>query len=873
MSRIQALKNLIREDIENDTVPRGPGGRIERIGYARQLGVTKSAMSGYAKVFADFESEVGVETRVDGLIPEIESLFIKLLNDGTLEFANGVPSRKQLLDPFGLWGGGVPKRCSGLRAMLEWCDQEARRLSYMPQSIRNRVEKLRRALATGVYDNPSTGKLHNRALRIHLGFPGDAAYPDYMRGIVEQHELAFRKTLEDDTLVRFYIDKPYTLREFILLGWTEEVLEKIIWSFFEEFSNKRAASFSENFNALKNLLSLIATSKDSSGKDVFRYMVERVRINNIEKNTSRFADCIESDIHRSSKSAHTVNHLVDATNRVLSLFARTGFLVSFIKLKRRIVDQPSPRPTMLEIHAERLSAESPEEAEKGRLQTLIDFAQEKLKLANSDVTAHLANEDAEAFFETLRDEFADLPQEVRADPVRAMLHIINVRDNILRVHFVGQVKEWGDHFRRGQELLKEGIDPTSYWNDDFVAGNGEVGLRDVFPDSEGRRDFAVANLLRLVRTIFDGIIPNYGYSDPKVRNFFIRRCRELGGRKLLMAYLFPHRNLVGSVLSLYLMDSGANVAVGRSLAPDCIRASDEEGYWIVLGNKEKAAGKPIIIYLEEDGDALSGMLTWQAHLPAFSYLAEKTLSEFFFAVEIGGKIKPISEAWFLGWFKKESGSLKHFKERGICALPSSQRPTVLMKAVLDHGGQTRYAITLAQHTTGVSSSYYSRFPIRLMHEVEQRHCQQIMETIAVHSHPEGPSYIGVSKAEFDRRLEEFEPTGFGMQCGNQFGHPKRAGQSCETFDCWRCDKGILIAEPESIAPLIQWGCVLAAEEGNWVRDHPERWAEYFLGWQVFIVFVEETMQQPHLIHIWDEAASLAAATMADPMYRPLLPWS
>jgi hypothetical protein len=339
-----------------------------------------------------------------------------------------------------------------------------------------------------------------------------------------------------------------------------------------------------------------------------------------------------------------------------------------------------------------------------------------------------------------------------------------------------------------------------------------------------------------------------------------------------MAYLFPHRDWVGSAVALYLIDSGANVAVGLKLSPDCIRDCDEAGYHVVIGNKDKAGGKPIVIYLADDGDAMKVLLEWISLVPEISDLGREALSSFLFVFEKGGKLQPVSGSWFRNWFKREVSAIPYFAEREIQLVPSVLRPTILLKAVLDHNGSVRYAITLAQHTERVYGSYYERLPILLGHEYEERHSQQIVETIAVHRHKGGREFIGASEADFDRRLEEFEPTGFGLRCGNPYGHPKREGKLCETFDCWRCDKGIMVVDPEDVADLIAWDNVLTAEEGDWVRDHPDRWYEYYLGWQQYVDWVGKTMQQqPHLASVWDEGVLLAEASAR--VAHPIRPWS
>lgn len=871
VSTEQALRELIEEDIKNGALPRGPGGRIERKRYADLLGVTKSAMSWHKHVFEEIEKRIGTGSRVENLVPAVKALFQRLLANGELEATDRGVGRKQLLEPFGLGNGGLPRRYKELRGLLAWCDAEVKRLAYLPPATRQMIEKCRAALATGEYDDLKTGSVRNRALRGALGFPGDAAYPDYLKEIVSAHQSALRCRLESDPLVCFVNEAPYSLRVFVEQGWNEEILLDIITYIKREFSERRGSYFQDTFNALNFLLSTLLITTDWSCREIFRSMNERVTVDSVHLRAT-FTKFLESQIGRTSHSPHTINHLIDATNRVLSLFARKG-LLSGVRLKRNKTPHGKPRPTTLEIRAHRKSDKASEDAEKASLQTLIDFAKEKLQMSNSDVVANIGKDGAEAFLQTLRDESADLPTDLLSDPVKAMLHIVELRDGILRSEFSSLVKKWRAHLIRGQELLGQGLNPGDYWNDDFQSGKGLVRVEDVFPKNISKREFATANLLKLVREKFGGFIPGFSHANPKERRFFERLCRTFGGRGFLMAYLFPHDDLVGSLISLYLMDSGANVAVGISLNPSCIHDCNEAGFRMVLGNKEKAKGKPIVVYLSEDGEALRGMLDWQEDLPVFQHLGIEVLDDFFFALEKGGRIQPVNPDWFSTWFKSKTQQLDHFAKRDLYVVPSSLRPTVIMKAVLDESGSIRHAITLAQNLLSNSPSYFARFPMLLQFEVDQRNCQKILETICLHDLPDGPSYIGVTNADFESRLEEFEPTGFGLTCGNPFGHPRRPGQLCESFDCWDCGNGIMIAEPDDVSTLIQWRNALDADEAEWIRDHPERWNEYFVGWQAYIDFVEELMnQQPHLVDIWTEGNALAQAAMAATDYQPYRAW-
>ncbi|TBF31484.1 hypothetical protein [Rhizobium ruizarguesonis] len=831
-------------------------------------------MSFYSEVLDDYDQLAGRVDPEDQIIAHVEDRFAELIGSGELELVNGNVCRAQLLEPLSVYATSLQRRRPRLLETFERLDAHVRLIEYMPEASRELLVKLQAALSSSVYDNLTTGKLHYRALHAHLGSSGhNLAFPYALRPMIEQHEASLRSRIESDPLVRVRHGKSYSLRPLVEQGWPEKTLEILIDRFVGEFEGNQKRTFNQKFNAFNLFLTLISSNPSGFCRDLMRFIVHRTPNAMIGRSVEPFVSLLETHLYRSDWSPSNRNHWIDASNAILELLDRVSILPISQRLKRVKEPKSTPRPTIVELSSSSAVIKMNAEEEQARLDGLMAFAMDRFNLNDADVAAHFDKDGAAAFFETLKIEFPRIPVEIAGDPVQSILYVVNIREAALVKHFVAEFEKWSAVFERGQDLWRNGVDPNSYWNDDLWGPEGRKHLSRIFPSDKSKWDYTLANVLRLVKEKFGGIVPTSTYPDRRICSFFVKRCQFLGGRGVVMAHLFPHKNLIGSAIALYLIESGANVAVGRTLKPKCIHECDQVGYKIVLGNKNKTRGKPIVIYLEDDGDALTTMSWLQDKRSQFVDDQEQVGRDLFFLWEKGGVIQPVNENWFLNWFKEQTGNLEFFQSRNVVAVPSSLRPTTMMKAVLDHNGKTRYAITLAQHTEGVSPSYYVRLPILFLHEEEHRHYCRILETISLHKLPDGRAYIGVNEAEYAERLEEFEPTGFGPRCRDSLDYPKSPGKSCESFDCWDCDNAILIAEPEEIAPLIQWGEALAAAEGDWMADHPERWQTYFAGWREFIVFVEETMQQPHLVDIWDAARERAARNMADPMYRPYHPWS
>src|SRR5690606_1590383 len=118
---------------------------------------------------------------------------------------------------------------------------------------------------------------------------------------------------------------------------------------------------------------LAMSDKECCG-EIFRSMNERVRGADTDRALIRMSNALELKLHLSSPSVHTVNHLVDVTNKVLKMLARKGLLSSFIKIRRKKAGRSTPRPTALEAAKKDPVASSPEAAANTRLQTLMTFA-------------------------------------------------------------------------------------------------------------------------------------------------------------------------------------------------------------------------------------------------------------------------------------------------------------------------------------------------------------------------------------------------------------------------------------------------------------------------------------------------------------------
>ena len=100
--------------------------------------------------------------------------------------------------------------------------------------------------------------------------------------------------------------------------------------------------------------------------------------------------------------------------------------------------------------------------------------------------------------------------------------------------------------------------------------------------------------------------PSAGRSDDAsgYRQFVQNRYAEFGGIHAIEGMLIPEADTTGAVLNLYLLESGANVSVGRTLDRECLQASDLAGFVRITGHKARAGGKPIFAELAAENVAI-----------------------------------------------------------------------------------------------------------------------------------------------------------------------------------------------------------------------------------------------------------------------------
>lgn len=866
MGTRESLRLLLQADHENGTLPIGKGGKVVRNGYARTLAITKSAMTFYRDVFEEFDCISGAPPvpKAVRLIPDMKARYEELLEQGRLQIGDdGRVSRKQILNDFhiGVGGGSPLRRYPALKEMFLELDLDVTRRQYIPKSVAESLLRIENLLATGEYDDLDKGKIRVSQLRAEMGF-ADGALPVIYRKTVLTHEKRLVDKLRSDPLVFKRHGRFFSFRFLVDNGWDFDRALQLaeVFKTSDGLDEDNRLEYVRIYRATKAALTFMSSERTHACK-TFRQSAGRKLDVPISPNVLWAVVLDYQSQVLAGMNANTANGYVVHTNFILTQLASHQILpyISFSLGKYEAQDKTSRRSIVEKaVHTDVISEQA------------VAFASTILSDEDDDSQFFLDDNDTAGFLEALRSDFESSTALANGDIVGATLSMLDRRLEALSNQFWAIFEKWRTHYEEGQQLVSEGLDPADYWNDDFFEGAHREKVQSYFPSGNQQRQ-GLANLLRLIRDVFGGRIPSHRDPDSNFPGFLHRRIKEHGGVRFVSAFLRPHNDLVGALIGLYLNESGANVAVARTLLRTCINLTDEPGYKLLFGHKTRARGKPIVVYLKDEGRCIRSLSWWSEQFDQFRPLVAEGCENLMFTLLMKGEIKPVSFSWLRNWYIETAKEIEGFED--VECLPSSIRPSVLLKSVLDHNGDIRYAITLAQHTEGVSNAYYDRFPVRFMHVSELRNFNRIKETIAVRRIPGGAAYIGLDEADLQGRLEEFVETGLGPLCQNPLGNPCSIGETCRTLDCWQCPNAIVVAEPAGIASLITWRSALLDVEGDWVRDQPDRWERYYLPWISFADVVEEKMQTGELADIWDEASMLAQQNLPHPNFKPYLPWS
>ncbi|HCB74726.1 MAG TPA: hypothetical protein DEP91_00885 [Sphingomonas bacterium] len=858
-------------EADGDQVVAIRSGKISRSHYARKLGVPPSALSWYLDVFDEYEQRLGVATGPLRHIEEMRAWLAHAFDSGNLRIRDGKVDRAEFQRHFKLKGGNFLTRYPEIRELFDHIDRRAATEGYLAIADQEALTRIEAALDGPVTLNKDRMTISKVWLSSVTGVPPHRLDAKPFAEALSARQAQVTREVEASRIDPFVGGRVYAFSDLAPL-WSRTLLERIGSRF-----KQTAGGFAEPkalYLQMLNALAWIGRSGQSDCRAVVAEAAKRGRIVSVERWEEAlfsYRDHLIGQISTGAMTESGVDGRISALRMMLEVLSSGQVIPA----------TPIPLPGVK--HARRLGGHRPSVAEAGAIDQggmpdYVAFARERFLEACRSLKVEIPQGDSEEFLRGITAELqhaSDLP----ATPVEAVRHVLERRLSALRTAAKRIVAENIDAYERGRELLDmASIDGAAFENAYLAARADRFEQRKLvrrfFPDPEGTsQDVAsrgAANLLSLIKQRCDGLPPGNNIPVQGYGQFFAKRYLEYGGLRTIAPMLLPVPEVSGAALTLYLIESGANVSVGRTMDRDCSEKSDLDGHRRITGFKARAAGKPIIVDIPEDSSAVRAM-DWLASVSTCLSVHAGEDNDRLFLQRIGDRVQLMTPHWFTNWFKRLAASepaLAHIR-----LVPSMIRPSVLLHAALSNDGRLMVGMAIGQHGLGVTRGYQVKWPTKLLYDQNIARFLKAFETLVMSGIEDAASKLGITPEEFAERLNDLRPTGLGTFCKDPRGRPGEQEASCSQLDCWNdCPNLLILAEVEAIAAMQIWQRSLREVQGDWERDRPERWGEVWLPWLCLTDVVEMKLSRGPLIKTWKQACLRADELLSDPNFVPPRPW-
>lgn len=868
------LRALLSNDREAACLVLSKADMINRRHYARLLNLTPSAMTAHQEIFVEFEQQVDTRTGPTRLLESMRQWLTDEYKSRRIELRDGKIDRQAFAKQFGLRGGTFMSRHPQIRNLIQEFDALAAKENYLPASLEQSVASLKHALAGAPPLNKDRKSINLESISKLTGIPTHKFLAWPYKGILAEKQDEVTARVKQSRIDPYFHDRVYAFSDLSNL-LSVHFLERIGIRFKQFASGLSKDGTKGPYQSLYKLLSWIATSSNGHCKFVRTEAMQVGRImsqTHWEEAVFAYRATLTSEIDDNRKIKTGIDSAITALRTSLDGLSSGGIVPA--------MSVPLPGLKL----ADRTGSKRKSLAEATKTDLTRDASLDYIEFARSCLTEARQRyqlpegQDDEDFLQVLAQEIG--AQDVLPNKVsEAVLTVLRRRLSALRSNAVKIVEAAAAELRLGKVLLEQSdLDVedfvAKYFNMSLNRHEKNKLLRAAFPlpnESISRTNQrALANLLRLIQLRHGGIPPSVEASQiGGYGQFFAKRYLELGGQRSISAMLIPDAEAVGATLTLYLVDSGANISVGRTLAVDCMEPSDSVGHRRITGNKARAKGKPIIIDLPESSPAVTSM-HWLARAGQSLRAQAGEDADRFFVARIGGNVENLPPHWYTAHFTRFAGSIEEL--HGVHVLPSMIRSSVLLEAALSNDGRLKTGMAIGQNTESVAQGYQQKWPTRLLYDQNIRRFTNSFEALVLASVPDATQRMRVSTGVYEERQRELTPTGLGTLCSSKGKRSDSTDQRC-AVDCWNdCPNMLIVADVDSVATLQLWQKSLRQAEPDWQRDRPERWDEVWLPWLCLTDVVEEKMKRGPLLKIWRSAENRASELSSSNGFVVPRPW-
>lgn len=743
-----------------------------------------------------------------------------------------------------------------IRKLFESFDARASNEGYTPAAWDDELARLKDALAGGATLDKDRLHVNRVALASTIGIDvGRLGLPRY-DSLISAKDREILNQAMSSRIDPFLHDRVHAFSDLMPI-WPRAFLERVGIRFKQVLAAYAPDTTKQQHLRMLSLLSWIGTNDHASCRAVLSEARQHNRVlseDHWEDAVFAWRDTVVATV-AAGRRAHGGADAIIATMRSVLGHMASGRILPALS------DLPGIKRAARRVrHLDSLVELAPS-AETGR--ETIEFARRVLTETASRIGVETGRDD-QKFLASIQVNDNDDP----AETVRALLQL---RLDAVRNRAASIMSAARSDFKLGCDLLKSAnVDPAAFmrsYRDRSISDHRrQLLVGEFFPPATSEENLAIGrgNLLALIQADQGGIPPP---ADGPDGQFFGKRYNAYGRKSMFERLLGVHRDAAAAALTLYLVDSGANISVGRTLDADALENSDLAGHRRITGIKSRAQGKPIVIDLPEDGQAIRALEWLQARLAPLAARASPEDVDRLMLTVVGTRIGLMEPWWFTGWFKNFASDLPCLA--GIDATPNMLRPSVLLHAALSNDGRLAVGMAIGQHGLAVTQGYQEKHPVRLIYDEHVRRFQTAFETLVLAAVPEAAALLGVDDEVLAERLKALRPTGLGTFCAA----PSDQGSPCSSVDCWNdCPHLAIVAEVEAIATLRLWQASLRECAADWERDRPERWEACWLPWLCLVDAVEHRMSRGTLLPIWNRAGRRADEIAATAGYTPPKPW-
>lgn len=836
------LEKILSEHLRTGSLIRNRFGKLARDAYAHLIGVDRTTITVHLDILQKYEHLSGpIISETELKIPEIVQWFWESVKTKSVPLVGRRLHQDAIMTRFKITRSEY-EGCQPLLDEVEFLNGKLEKMGYLGDENSKLFAVLVKKLPKASLGKD--GYQYDRsALARSLGCSSHKFDTEPFRGAIKAAEADHRAMIEANPLWVCFPERAVSYASLVKIGWTEAIVTRICEVFKERFQAKKAIQRRRMAHAIELFFKKLANISVEAVRVAFAAVNARQPM--LENQWKVVVD----ELGR-TEGANVCNQF----NIIIKMFGDDGVIpATSYRLKVREKRKGNGgRRSFAEVTADVPKADGSKKADTSNgspelvstVAQYVSFAQWVL-LQKSDWEEEGDSFRGDDFLEVLQTEIEAWDGDLPKDPVQAISMIIKKRLALLSEAAKALFDQWKRHYEEGQELVQLGVDPSDYITI-LRAGRTKKGywkaLETYFPKNDRRS--GLANLLRLIRDLYGGIVPISAEGDPLMRTL----ARRYGSLAEIQAYLIPHRDASAAALTMYLGESGCNLAVALTLYRDCIEPVDIYGYKKITGWKARAKGKPIVINLTEDSQALNALAWLAANNELARSAAPNDVKNHLFLARIQGTVSEINDAWFLNRFKRIVRSVKPL--RYLALRPSMMRPSVLLCHALDGDGDLRVGLAYGQHEPAQTNVYQVRLPTKYIYDKLYAQFQKRIEAIILRM--AGELRRG-AKPSINSKAKSI---GIGGVC---------AIGGCKELRCWNnCSNLAVLPEVGALADWQIWNRSLKEVRAEWETSRIERWEAMWLPFLCFTDVLGEKMkkQSNSLRRMWNEATALADRIMA-----------